>query len=166
MAYDSSLNGILVGGGAGNKTGYWSDLWLFKGGTWSQISTGARGHRFHGEWLPMATYPPKHEAIYVGDRRYYNPVTWSINATGMHRLHPAVNPTSSLGASMAYDPGLKALVMFGGTSNQGTWSFHAGIWTNITAGQQPSQQWNPSLTYDQSDGYLITYGQGETWVLR
>jgi hypothetical protein len=43
---------------------------------------------------------------YLGD-------TWSWNGTTWTKLSPATSPTARYGASMAYDPGTEAMLLFG-----------------------------------------------------
>jgi PKD repeat protein len=72
---------------------------------------------------------------------------------------------------MAYDPPLHETVLFGGQASDrgraqypaylnGTWAFQNGSWTNISSrvGTPPSPRVDPSLTYDQHDGYLLLVG--------
>ncbi len=68
--------------------------------------------------------------------------TWIYNASGWHELFPSVAPSPRAFFAMAYDPALSEVVLTGGGLGGGdspwtlysdTWTYRAGVWTNITA---------------------------------
>lgn len=92
--------------------------------------------------------------------------TW-LNVSG------APGPSPRYGASMAYDPKIDSVVLFGGSSlsyqsSSGgsyvffndTWTYRGGVWTNIssTVGTHPPAREFASFTYDAKDGLLILAG--------
>jgi hypothetical protein len=96
--------------------------------------------------------------------------TWTFANGGWHVSGPNVPnatnaPTSRFGAAMAYDPALKATILFGGRDSEGgllsdTWSFDGTNWSNLSsniAGAPPSRV-NASLAYDPSLGSLVLFG--------
>lgn len=72
-------------------------------------------------------------------------------------------PEARSDASMAFDPSLSAIVLFGGYDcNKGTilsdtWEFSGGKWT-VASGSAPPGRGDPGLAYDAVDGYLLLYG--------
>lgn len=71
------------------------------------------------------------------------------------------------GASAAFDSHDGYLVLFGGDpvgqgpySNNSTWTFQGGIWTNITstAGPAPSPRSGMAMTYDPAGQYVLAFG--------
>ena len=70
--------------------------------------------------------------------------TWSYQGGRWTNLTPGlkVSPLARNGAAMAYDPNSNAVILFagetysagglGGRALNDTWSFSAGVWTNIT----------------------------------
>lgn len=74
-------------------------------------------------------------------------------------------PLARQGYSLAYDPLLKEVVLFGGltTSNNplgDTWEFSEGSWHNITADSPaaPPARWAAGLVYDSALGGLLLFG--------
>lgn len=82
-------------------------------------------------------------------------------------------PSPRQALSMAYDPLLGAVVLFGGqtasTAALGdTWEFANGTWTNLTASltTAPAARWGAGLTYDPTAGALVLFGgrsSSATW---
>jgi hypothetical protein len=77
-------------------------------------------------------------------------------------------PPEPVDPVMAYDPWTLEVVLFGGTSIASdnlslTWTYHALVWTNITAtaGTPPSPRWLPVFVPDLASHQMILFG-GET----
>ncbi|MCI4368119.1 MAG: hypothetical protein L3K09_00945 [Thermoplasmata archaeon] len=76
-------------------------------------------------------------------------------------------PSARESFGMAYDPDLKAAVLFGGIDASGrplsdTWLYSHGHWKNVTAtsGTGPAARWYPGLVFDpQLNGTLLFGGQ-------
>jgi hypothetical protein len=77
----------------------------------------------------------------------------------------ASGPAGRYAAGIAWDvPGRQA-VLFGGYSGTGTyyndtWTYQNGAWNNATGttNHTPPARWRPSMTYDESDGYIVMFG--------
>jgi hypothetical protein len=91
-----------------------------------------------------------------------------------NQLHPAETPPAAHGASIAYDPLLRLVVLFEGGNSSLTWGFQAGNWANLTTSVVPPAVTGAAMAFDPADGYIVMYG-GEsstgrisngTWVLR
>jgi hypothetical protein len=104
---------------------------------------------------------PSHILGTVKDTWSYSDGTWTNLTTRVSGGPPptATNPT------MAYDPWTSEIVLFGGTSSTSdnlslTWTFHADVWTNITAtaGTPPSPRWVPVFVPDLATDQMILYG--------
>ena len=73
-------------------------------------------------------------------------------------------PPSRAFASLVYDSHDNYLVLFGGRGAgslllNDTWTFAAGIWTNITnASAAPPARYAASMAYDRVDAYVVLYG--------
>jgi hypothetical protein len=74
-------------------------------------------------------------------------------------------PAGLVGAAMAFDPSSDKIVLFGGWNHTAfsenyTYTYHGGAWTNITAsaGTPPSGRIFPTLTTDSTDGQLVLFG--------
>ncbi|HEV2317861.1 MAG TPA: PKD domain-containing protein [Thermoplasmata archaeon] len=80
-------------------------------------------------------------------------------------VNTSISPAGRNGAAMEYDPALKEVVLFGGVDSSwnpfdDTWTYAAGVWTNVTGsvGTAPAARWEPQMTYDGADGYLVLFG--------
>ncbi len=87
-------------------------------------------------------------------------------------------PPSRSWSSMAYDPALQEIVLFGGESYAGqplgdTWTFNATVWSQLAPAQAPAPRWSAGLAWDGQDGALLLFGGfspragflGDTWEL-
>lgn len=92
--------------------------------------------------------------------------TWSYRAPS-----PGSNPSARGGTAMAYDPAAGGLVLFGGVDACGlstctendTWLYANGTWTNVTAAYAPSSSGPParafgSMTWDAQLNELVLVG--------
>lgn len=98
----------------------------------------------------------------------------STSTTGMH-WQSTVNPAARELESMAYDWKTGYVVMFGGTTGNGTyygdtWEFLHGRWIQLIPIHSPSPRAGASLAFDKKDGYLLLFGGwgttgalGDTW---
>ncbi len=89
------------------------------------------------------------------------------------------HPSARFGASMVYDSSDGYLLLYGGAINgtstangscspaqcphlSDTWTFHDGIWSNITAAASvhgtPPGRWEAGIANDSADGYVIIFG--------
>ncbi|MCI4345699.1 MAG: hypothetical protein L3K07_02950, partial [Thermoplasmata archaeon] len=88
--------------------------------------------------------------------------TWKFANGSWSQMAPKNSPPALYQASMAYDPAIGAVVLFGGynayVSSSDTWIFKAGNWTQVTTGATPAPRVTASLVYDTADGYLLMFG--------
>ncbi len=101
----------------------------------------------------------------------------SCPSTSLGRSEPATStafwtnigsqpsPVWTYDAAMTYDPATQSDLLFGvnasgGTQGNGTWSFAAGRWTDLTGtvGPAPPYQTGPAMVYDAHDGYVLLFG--------
>jgi hypothetical protein len=121
MAYDRATRTMLLFGG--QSGGYLGDTWSWNGTTWTRLSPPA-SPPVDGGWS-MAYDPATATVLLFGGVRSdrtpasaMSPVTalgdtWSWNGTTWTKLSPATSPTARYGASMAYDPATKAMLLYG-----------------------------------------------------
>lgn len=89
--------------------------------------------------------------------------SWSFDGHTWSRLATVGAPTGRLSTSLAYDPTLGAVVLFGGLGPVGflsdTWLYEAGAWTNVslTAGAPPAMA-GAGFAYDAADHADLLYG--------
>ena len=69
-------------------------------------------------------------------------------------------------ASLAYDPRLRELVLFGGDTAgsalpavfRGTWTYRSGRWTKRHPARSPSARSGAAMVYDQASGQVLLFG--------
>ena len=120
MAYDQATATVLLL--LGDDYGF-DQTWSWNGTTWTKLSPPT-SPPVSGGWS-MAYDPATATVLLFGgissDRtstRAMSPVvalgeTWSWNGTTWTKLSPATSPAARYGASMAYDPGTEAMLLFG-----------------------------------------------------
>ncbi len=94
--------------------------------------------------------------------------TWSyVNGTWTNLTRTVVGgpPPEAEDAVLSYDPWTGLAVLVGGTSAVSsnlslTWTYHAGVWTNITAtaGTPPSPRWLPVFVADVASHQMLLFG--------
>ena len=135
MAYDPATATVLLLLGYG----YSSDqTWSWNGITWTRLSPPTSPPVSRG-WS-MAYDPATATVLLFGGGRSNRTSTgamsprldlgetWSWNGTTWTKLSPGSSPSARDGASMAYDPGTKAMLLFGGGYNEEfneTWTLRA-----------------------------------------
>jgi hypothetical protein len=163
MAYDPAVHGVILFGGF-NGGGY-ASTWEFSNGSWTQL---APAHHPPSANLGMMAYDSSdHYLLLFGGN---TPAGSNVNSTWIYRngdwsaLHPALRPAGRDNAVLAYDPADSRLVLFGGNARGptfgDTWTFHAGVWTNLTANlsTSPSPRWGSAMAYDPKLGGLVLFG--------
>ncbi|HEV2315973.1 MAG TPA: hypothetical protein VGV89_00125 [Thermoplasmata archaeon] len=100
--------------------------------------------------------------------------TWTFSRGTWSQAVSPNAPSGRIGAVMAYDPGIRKVVLFGGATDLGagggdylndTWTFHAGVWTNVSARSPaaPAPRAFPAMAFDPTGNRLIVFG-GTTHV--
>ncbi len=117
--------------------------------------------------------------------------TWTLSDGKWTNLtESGPSPPARWGASMAYDPALNGVVLFGGqtivcrplycaivTPLNDTWLFSDDHWTNVTSQSplRPPARYQASMVYDPAEGALVLFGGiqqpdgqalNDTWELR
>ena len=187
MAYDSATSRVVLFGGESPYGTPLEDLWQSSDGSWSPwfVPNGAAPSPRWG--ASLVDDPVDGYLVLFGGRNAtgFLADTWTLNATGWHRLPAAVGPSARAFAQAAFDAGDGSVVLFGGGSASDggrwavandTWTFHAGSWTNRTAwasGAAPPARMMGSAASDPAEGGVVLFGgtsggpsgapSGETW---
>lgn len=174
-AWDPNASAVVLFGGDNNST------WEFRGGAWSHLPTPVAPPPLLS---PSMAYDPKvgglvlfggAEVTTVTNASnvtttldlptnftwFFRNGTWS-NATAL--VGPAPGPRWSAGA--AYDPGLGAVVVFGGAPSlavrdgtlNDTWAFNGSAWRNLTAPVAPPRSMGMALAYVSEDSAIVAFG--------
>jgi len=171
MAYDAADNYTVLFGGTPNAgtTAPMKDTWMYKAGSWTNITTNVTGSpaaRFRQDMVYDAAdgYLVMFGGCTVAacssqDTLTYHNYTWTL-------LSPSTKPPVRSYTGLTYDAAQGYVLLFGGVSeatNTGysdTWEFLNGTWTDLTSGLStaPSTRGLEMLAYDAFDGYTLLFG--------
>jgi len=155
--------------------------WSWSAGQWTELGVQTPDY-VEGA---MGSFPPSRQVILfsgccdysqplplccgLGSQRPVNAM-WAWNGVEWTELHPAHMPPARLGGSMAYDPSLGKLLLFGGVGGSGT-TFMSDLWEwdGVDWTQAVSAQVDPNLVASAalSPGGLVAVaaspGFAQTW---
>ncbi|MCI4326665.1 MAG: PKD domain-containing protein [Thermoplasmata archaeon] len=173
LAYDSADGYLVAWGGhfQGSCPTSFPDCnatWAFESGRWKLLDTaGAPAPPEDDSGLPSLTYDAAagYVLLYDGGVYFapgiYLPQTWSFHAGLWTRLPLYEDdepfPGSTGVTRMAYDAADQDVVLLGGWSNNSTWTFANGSWTqvNTTFATPPLGYYD--MAYVDSDDYVLLY---------
>ena len=177
FAYDSTAGKLVLFGGCSFEICPMADTWTFGGGQWtacSSLSCRTEGPPARQE-AAFSDDPELGGLLLFGGCGRPCPLadTWRFNATGggvWTELRTTAAPPAVYLATMSYNPGLQAPVLWGGigTSNalEGGmgWAFRSGGWQPLpsTALQPPPTaplpEFGASLVDNPVDRYVLLFG--------
>jgi len=179
MVYDAATGTVLLFGG-GNAAGVLGDTWAWDGlaKTWTQQHPGASPS---ARSAPMA-YDGATKTVVLfggnGNGAVEFTDTWNWNGTTWIQQFPASAPSARTAASMTYDPGLAAVVLFGGfagswpNSLNDTWAWSGANWREIHPATVPPNRYSLGMDYDPIGKVVLMFGgyssgpaRGDTWLL-
>ncbi|MCI4351012.1 MAG: kelch repeat-containing protein [Thermoplasmata archaeon] len=194
MAWDAADGYAVLFGGfgttstSGGPDQAFNDTWVESNGSWSPIVTPVAPPPLVA---PAMAYDPNASAVILfggWDCTVQSAcwttatnATWEFHAGTWTRLHPAASPSPRVSPSLAYDPTVGGLVLFGGYAAIGatangtgtakvavndTWTFVAGVWTNVTPTLSPSPRWQAGLSFDAKAGALYLFGGARNNAVR
>lgn len=166
LAYDPAIGNLVLFGGVDSGAQLLNQTWVWNGSTWTQLDPATPPPARDNASL---AYDPATDLLmlfggngangYLNDTYVFNPVT--LNWT---QINPADKPAPRQGASLAYDPATKQMLLFGGQESEFGYSADTWLWTgsNWTTADNPSPvpqaRGLASLTYDPTTGQLILNG--------
>ncbi len=170
-AYDpATAQLVLFSGDVGPSVG--GDTWTFDGATWTKHVTTLTPPARDGAGL---AYDPasKQLVLFKGFEPSGLTDTWTWNGSQWTQQHPADTPPGTQGC-MATDEATGQLILFGGQSDDttftqygGTWTWRDGDWTQLTPGASPPAG-KCYMTYDAADHDLVLLQwfsfPAETWT--
>jgi hypothetical protein len=155
----------LFGGYDALGSGWLGDTWTISGDSWTQLFPAATPD---ARSSAAAAYDPGLSGVLVfGGYDYYNANpydndTWLFSDGNWTQLFPPASPSVRSEASMAYDPALAELVLFGGTDGTSllndTWAYAGGGWNRLSTPVAPPELSGASMTYDANTSSLVLYG--------
>jgi len=187
MAYDPvTKNVVLFGGTNSYSAGLLGDTWTWDGvsQTWTQLSPSTSPPARLG---PLAYDPATASVVLFGGGIEHPPGgggtaygdTWNWNGTNWVQQFPASAPSARLGAALAYDPQIRALVLFGGAvggdwenSSADSWTWNGSTWTQVHPATTPPNRYDFAMSYDPGEKAVLMFGgfstadaQGGPWLL-
>jgi hypothetical protein len=131
----------------------------------------------------MAYDAASQDVVYFGGSGLCGPCndTWAFAQGTWRNLTPglSISPPARTFSSMAYDPALSGVVLFGGLLSSGggtlaaqdTWLFSDGSWTQLFPVEAPSARYSAAMSWDAATNTLLLFGGfnsrlgflGDTW---
>jgi Galactose oxidase, central domain len=175
FVFDPNIKSLVAFGGS-SPTAVTGDTWTFDGHTWKQIAVTGPPAR---EGAAMAYDPKLHEIVlFGGDTNQAvnlgDTWVWRPKSGWVQRSSPNA-PAARFGSSMAYDPKLGKLLLFGGETDLGvqndTWTFDGSTWQQVPTPTPPAPRVQQAMTYDARLHAVVLWGGvgafgdlGDTWL--
>ncbi len=177
--YDPELSAVYLFGGnclaSCGTSAPLNDSWTYSDGRWTDITRGVQGAPsglVYGSWDPTDGYFLGYGNVTgcaVGGAH-----TYAFNGTGWRLLTGAVGPPIPETGEMVYDGVDRSVLVFGEgvPASDGacapypaTWSYSAGIWTNLTASlpSAPYGRCCSALLYDPVEKVVLLEG-GSSYI--
>ena len=176
MAFDQATGQMILFAGAG-AGGALADTWSYAfppapetADVWSNVSTEyAPAVRAHAM---MAYDPAIGKIVLFGGGNGYSPYenelgeTWTYDGSAWHEESPASSPEPREGGTLAYDPAIGELVLFGGYGEGYTygeaWTYDGATWRLHTVAESNYIVGNPVLeagmAFDPAFGRIVLFG--------
>ena len=187
-AYDQAHGQVVLFGGQDSNSNPLADTWVWDGSNWTQRASGGPSPR---TGAAMAYDDATKTVILFGgccytDSNYiqhYLNDTWSWNGSTWTQVNDGGSPGCTyncpnspaprFGASMAYDPPLGSMVLFGGDNDtqacsyiqcNDTWTWNGSAWViflnDNTPGSPPARD-GATMAYNAATQQLILFGGHE-----
>jgi Galactose oxidase, central domain len=169
LVYDSTLGEVALFGGTTNGPHgviQLSGTWTFHAGSWSRASVSTSPS---SRQVPtMVDDPAISGLLLIGGERFGSggvPIIlndyWSFTFGNWSAI-PAPGPAPRDDASLAFDPAIGDVVMFGGARGavhfNDTWLFDGSSWVQTFPPHSPSARYGAAMSYDRTAGELLLFG--------
>jgi dienelactone hydrolase len=182
MAFDSARGEVVLFGGNrvlfGDGTTpprMLGDTWVLRGDRWVRVSTGGPSPRAEAA---VAYDAGRGRTVLFGGRdlrpgggTHRLGDTWEWDGRRWYRVSTS-GPSARSGAAMAYDPGLRAVVLFGGSGGPlgDSWIWDGLRWRKLPVPDAPGR-FNTVMAWDPGARTLVRFGgwdgggrAADTWV--
>jgi hypothetical protein len=180
-AWDSQNQSVVVGYGSLSGDPLTStDVWFFADDSWTFVSTVQLADPEPSERTFAAVandstdFTTFEQKVFVytsvllfgGNTSVgMNNQTWLYDNQFWTEIFPAISPSPRDAAALIDDEADGYMVLFGGQGPNGqalgdTWTYHDGVWTNITAtaGPAPAPRFGAGIMFDIDDNEVILFG--------
>lgn len=195
MAFDGTTGQMVMFGGIASGNTDLNDTWGWSAATanWTQLvdapctssCTSSPPARTDSS---MAYDPSSGQLILFGGNSSLGQLndTWAWTSSGWAQVDDSGDPGCSTGCvaspparsdtTLAYDPALRELVLFGGSTSGGsandTWVWNGTGWSEVTvSGSSPAARYGASMSYDPATSQMLLFGGqgtssllGDTWA--
>jgi hypothetical protein len=184
VGYDQSDGNIVLFGGTGDSVPQYAETWAWDGTSWTQEqSSSVPPARINGG---MVYDEARGELVLFGGaasqgrRPLWLNDTWVWQAQGWTQRFPSLSPSPRAGASMAYDPVTRQVLLFGGattTQLNDTWAWDGEAWTEVSTSSVPPARAYAGMVFNTEIGRMILFGgegfattpsasrRSDTWLL-
>ena len=167
MAYDTRIGAIVMFGANGGLAAP-SDTWEFDGGAWTEItpsnepSTPVGAVTAYddatGQLVSFGGTPTGGLGL-SSDTWTFNGLLWTDHAS-------SAAPPARDGASMAFDPSTRELILFGGENGNSngngalgdTWAWNGISWKQVSSPVSPTPRSDASMVYDHDLNAVLLFG--------
>jgi hypothetical protein len=164
MTYDAKDGYVLLYGGLGSSK-VLSDTWKFANGKWTKLSpTTNPGARY----AASMAYDAKDGYVVLfggtGASGLEPSLTWKFVGGQWTSISTTPAPGGRAYASMDYDAHDGYVLLFGGDNTStgtvlgDTWTFSAGVWTELAPASAPPARDNSGLAYSAINSEIVLYG--------
>jgi len=182
MAYDSARDEIVLFGGnrvlfgkGDSPPALLGDTWILRRGAWRNV--GERGPPPRAE-AAIAHDPARRRTVLFGGYAWADGRvvrlgdTWEWDGERWTR-ESTTGPSPRSGAAMAYHPGLRMVVLFGGSGGPlgDTWAWNGRVWSPLPV-PPAAGRFNTTMAWDPLAERLIRFGgwdgngrTSDTWEL-
>jgi hypothetical protein len=161
IEYDPVSNETVLFGGSWESTNY-NETWILQGGKWSQIYPMVAPSPRQN---PLMVYDPVDQDILLFAGYFYNYTnqswaylndTWAFSGGQWTQIHTNNAPPATEDEVMTWDPSSDDAILLGWDGNYTyTWSYDAGVWTNLSVGPSITDFYSGQIAYDSTDGYVV-----------
>ena len=162
MAYDQATRTVVLFGGLGCGH-FCGDTWTWNGSDWVERHPATSPPGLYGAAMPYDAATKS--VILCGGRsgaflRLADKGTWIWNGSDWASAASHNSPSGQIFASMAFDPGSRRVVLYGGTRDlveptHDTWTWNGASWRMAHPIPSPASRQSPALAKDSTSNDLV-----------
>ena len=176
MVYERARGRVVLFGDLGAANTRFNDTWEWNGTSWARVNVtgpipptrGLTGFAYDEKRGVTVIFGGDHDGTRAGLLRD----TWTFDGHAWIEVTTADGPSARDHVSMAYDPALERIVLFGGGDGEeaDAWQWNGAEWQVLTA-TGPAWRDVPGMVTDRRGGRIVMYGGNwdppfhDLWVL-